>query len=244
MNPGIVYSMVLFSLISSLIFPMGTTGQKVLLTEMPVVNQEITCVSAFSESPEAIEKAAAESVLELIVFDFTNHRIAGGSAFVAFSDRLMITSNHVLKGMDHITVTSENGVSITLYPEDILYRDKDADTAIFQLPEDSGLNPLPVSDEIPLRGEKTVAIGSARGIMNLVSLGNISAHWSDGMVQWIVFSAPVSPGSSGGPLINDRGEVIGIIMGSYDDSQNLNFAVPIQEAKRMIEEGKDLFSYE
>ena len=235
MNPGVVYGIVLFRLVSSLMFPLGITDKEVPPTEMPVVNQEITCVSAFSESPEAIEKAAAESVLELIVFDVTNNRIAGGSAFVAFSDRLMVTSDHVLKSMDHIKVTSEKGVSITLYPEDILYRDKDADTAIFQLPEDSGLIPLPVSDEIPLRGEKLVAIGSARGIMNLVTLGNVCGYWSDGMVQWLVFSAPVSPGSSGGPLINEKGEVIGIIMGSYEDSQNLNFAVPIQEAKRMID---------
>ena len=190
----------------------------------------------FTESPEAIEKAATESILELIMFDQLDNRIARGSGFVAYSDRLMITSFHVLAGMDHLTAKSEDGRKYRITNEDILWKDKDADIAICLLPEDNGLIPLPCTKEIPLRGEKVAAIGSARGITNLVTLGNVCGHWSNGVVQWLIFSAPVSAGSSGGPVINDRGEVIGVIMGSYDDSQNLNFAVPIQEVERLIEE--------
>ncbi len=237
MNPGIVFGIILFRIVSSLLLPIGKPDVKIQQSVMSAPYYDKMFSASFTESPEAIEKAAAESVLELIIFDRTNNRIAGGSAFVAFSDRILITCNHVLSDMDHVRAVSEKGTEIRLTPEDILYRDKDADTVIFQLPENSGLIPLPVAEESPLRGEKLAAIGSSRGIMNLVTLGNVCGHWSDGVVQWLVFSAPVSPGNSGGPLLNDKGEVIGIIMGSYDESQNLNFAVPIREAERMIREG-------
>ena len=187
-----------------------------------------------NEEPEEIERAASESVAELSVYDVANNGIGRGSGFAAFSDRLLITNDHVLEKADHLKVKTEAGDIFSLKAEDILIRDEDADLAICLLPEDCTLKALPVAEDIPLRGESAVAIGSARGILNLVTIGNVSGHWSDAVVDWLLFSTPVSPGSSGGPLINDDGEVIGVVMGSYDDSQNLNFAVPIQEAGRLI----------
>ena len=191
-------------------------------------------VRGFSEEPEEIERAASESVAELAVYDVANNGIGRGSGFAAFSDRLLITNDHVLENADHLKVKTEAGDIFSVKAEDILIRDEDADLAICLLPEDCTLKALPVAEDIPLRGEKAVAIGSARGILNLVTIGNVSGHWSDAVVDWLLFSTPVSPGSSGGPLINDDGEVIGVVMGSYDDSQNLNFAVPIQEAGRLF----------
>ena len=201
-----------------------------------VSNQSAQTAPPFTESPQAIEQAAAQSVVELTMFDRENNRIARGSAFAAFSDRYLVTSYHVLEGMDHLTATSEDDKRYRMNGEDILYKDDDVDVAILLLPEDSELIPLPCAQKIPLRGEKLAAIGSARGLLNLVTFGNVCGHWSNGIVDWLIFSAPVSAGSSGGPLINDRGEVIGVIMGSYDDSQNLNFAVPIYEVERLISE--------
>ena len=192
--------------------------------------------TSFTESPEQIEKTARESVVELLIYDKDDNRIARGSAFCAFSDRLLVTSWHVLENMDHMTVSGENDERYVLKREDVLYKDDDADVAVCLLPQDSTLLPLPCSKQYPERGEKLAAIGSARGILNLVTLGNVCGHWSNGVIDWLIFSAPVSAGSSGGPLINDSGEVIGVIMGSYDDSQNLNFAVPIREAEVLIKE--------
>ena len=195
-----------------------------------------TVREAFSASPLMIEEAASSSVAELMIFDEDNNRIALGSAFCAFSERYLITASHVLAQMDHLTAASEAGEKYRVSADDILKEDEDADIAVLLLPEDSAFIPLPCAQEIPLRGEKLTAIGSARGIMNLVTFGNVCGHWSNGNVDWLVFSAPVSAGSSGGPLINDDGEVVGVIMGSYDGSQNLNFAVPIHEAELLIGE--------
>ena len=76
-------------------------------------------------------------------------------------------------------------------------------------------------------GEKAVVIGSVRGVQNLVTIGNICGHWESRKIRWILFSAPVSAGASGGPLINDKGEVTGIVIGSYNNMQNLNLAAPV-----------------
>ena len=76
-----------------------------------------------------------------------------------------------------------------------------------------------------MRAEKVVAIGSPVGIMNTVSMGNISGFYKQNGKDWIQFTAPISSGSSGGALLNNDGKVIGVTTATYTSAQNMNMAV-------------------
>jgi len=75
-------------------------------------------------------------------------------------------------------------------------------------------------------GDKVVAIGNPRGLEGSVSEGIVSAIRGSGDIKVLQITAPVSPGSSGGPLFSSKGEVIGVTTATLKDSQSLNFAVP------------------
>ena len=183
----------------------------------------------FSENADAIEVAAA-SVMKLYIYDEKGKEIATGSGFVAIDNQTLITNYHVIDGGKKITAVSDAGYK---YEVSILYcADKDYDVAILGFNAPSDMIPLSLSSGESLkRGEKVVAIGSPIGIRNTVSTGIISALYEESGIPWIQFTAPISHGSSGGPLLNDSGKVIGITSGSFVNGQNLNLAIDISVAK-------------
>ena len=188
--------------------------------------------TALSRDPAAIGALAA-SVVRLEVYDAGGDRIGTGSGFAAFDPAVLVTARHVLVNMDHLIATRDDGTTFRI--DRALDANEDADVAILALPEDADLTPLPVSTGEPLRGEAVTAIGSQFGLVNLVALGNVCGLWRTDTVDWILFTAPVSAGCSGGPLINDRGEVIGVITGTYDKGQNLNLAAPTRAALELAD---------
>lgn len=191
-----------------------------------------TGVKAFTDDPRAIEVVAG-SVVKVEVYGDHDQKIGTGSGFCAFDPAVLVTAAHVIVNMDHAIVTCDNGEAFRV--EKAVDGEKESDVAIFQLPEEVKLSPLPVSINAPLRGEKIVAIGSQFSVLNLVTLGNMAGTWNSKEIDWLLFTAPVSAGSSGGPILNDRGEVIGIISSTYDKGQNLNLASPISEAKEIYD---------
>ena len=178
-------------------------------------------------------EAAAASVLKLETYDATGQRICSGSGFIAFDRRFLITARHVVVNMDHLTATMDWGETFEV--REVIAVDADQDIAICRIPEGIEMAPLTVSDTIVTRGEKVAAIGSQFGAVNLITTGMLSGYWTSGDIERILFTAPVASGSSGGPVFNSRGEVIGVVSGTYDGGQNLNFAVPIQRVYTLIE---------
>lgn len=87
---------------------------------------------------------------------------------------------------------------------------KENDIAILQFMTPTIMQPLEYSTDSIKRGSSIVAIGSPIGLKNTVSLGNVSSVYNEDGVNWIQFTAPISHGSSGGALLNDNGQVIGI----------------------------------
>ena len=183
--------------------------------------------ASFADDPDAIERAAA-SVVKLDVYDRYGDRIATGSGFAAYSPAVLITAAHVIVNMEEMVATSDSGETVPV--GDLIYANKDTDLAVFELPADCGLTPLPCAEEYPRRGEKAVAIGSQFGCINLVTMGNVCGIWNTGKDDWILFTAPVSGGNSGGPVFDGEGRVIGFVSGTYDKRQNMNLAVPIKKA--------------
>lgn len=183
----------------------------------------------FSDDADAIEKAA-DSVFMLEVYARTNQKIGVGSGFVAFNDSVIVTNYHVIEGGAYVIAISDDNKKYLI--DQICVFDKQKDIAILLCSNDRLADPLEMDGESILkRSMPVVAIGSPAGLMNTVSIGNISAFYQKDGKDWIQFTAPISSGSSGGALINDNGKVIGITTATYASTQNINMAV---KAKNVI----------
>lgn len=187
--------------------------------------------SGFSQDADAIEETA-KSVLMLSVYNSRNQLIATGSGFCAINNRILITNYHVIENASRVIATSDDETNYTL--DQVLCADKNMDIAIIGFNKSTNLTPLYLRPDNQLkRGSAVVAIGSPKGLKNTVSIGNISSQYEENGVPWIQFTAPISHGSSGGVLLNDDGQVIGVTSATYKDGQNLNLAINIGVAQAM-----------
>jgi len=164
-------------------------------------------------------------------------RMAQGSGFVITPDGQIVTNNHVIDGADKITVRFQDDP--TEYPAQVVGRDTETDLAVIKI---DAPHPLPVlsfgdSDAIQV-GEWVLAIGNPYGLDNTVTAGIISAkHRIIGAGPFDNFlqtDASINPGNSGGPLLNMNGEVIGINTAINAAAENIGFAIPSTEAKKIV----------
>lgn len=157
-----------------------------------------------------------------------------GSGVVIKPDGLILTSNHVIQNAERITVTMNDGRS---YVAEVLGRDNFSDLALLKIAA-QGLPTVTFGNPQRLRpGDWVVAIGSPLGLDHTVTLGIVSALGREakglhtfgarsGAVRFIQTDAAINPGNSGGPLVNLRGEVIGINTFIHGSAQNIGFAIP------------------
>lgn len=181
----------------------------------------------FIDEPYRIEEAA-RSVVKLTVYDRDGSKIATGTGFCAYESTILVTSAHVVTNMDYMIAEKDDGETFRI--DRVIEGSTEKDIAICRIPEDAGLQPLPESGTYPERGGRVAVIGSQFGLTNLVTLGNVAGMWENEGTQRVLFTAPVSSGNSGGPVLNTRGELVGIVTGTYDKGQNMNVAVSISEA--------------
>jgi Do/DeqQ family serine protease len=178
-----------------------------------------------------------------------------GSGFIFMrkgNTYFVMTNNHVIKGMDRIRITLYDGTVI----EDVkvVGGDPSSDIAVlkFESKDDLPVAKLGNSDELRV-GDWVIAIGSPFGFSSTVTVGVISAkHRSIGAIpeapsiqDFLQTDAAINPGNSGGPLVNVRGEVVGVntaIVSRTGQYSGIGFAVPINIAKnvadQLIEKGK------
>lgn len=189
-------------------------------------------VLPFSDNTEAIEQAS-KSVVMLTCYDKDGEAYATGSGFAVFADGIIVTNYHVIEQEpQRIEAKTENGISFEC--STILAYDEKVDLALLRANKKIGLALLRPGKTTELKkGEKVVAIGSPLGLLNSVSTGVFSGYIDDVAGTVLQFSAAISHGSSGGALFNNDGEVIGITFASYSDGQNLNLAVPIENAEEL-----------
>ncbi len=163
-----------------------------------------------------------KSVGEIMTYDKYRNQQGIASCFVYSSDGKIITNYHVIEGACSAEVKL-NGETYSVAK--VLGYDIDIDVAILQIYA-SNLPALPINYETPLTGSTVYAFGSSRGMTATFSNGIITHAQRDvdGVVH-VQHNAAISPGNSGGPLINEYGEVIGINAWTLLESQNLNFAI-------------------
>ncbi|MES2014897.1 MAG: trypsin-like peptidase domain-containing protein [Pseudomonadota bacterium] len=161
-----------------------------------------------------------------------------GSGFFISSDGYVLTNAHVVDGADDVVVTL---IDRREFKARVLGSDKRADVALLKV-DASKLPSLPIGDSARIRvGEWVIAIGSPFNLENTVTAGIISAKSRDtgDYLPLIQSDVAVNPGNSGGPLINMRGEVIGMNSQFATLSEGFNgisFAVPIEEAMRVSDQ--------
>lgn len=173
---------------------------------------------------EDLFKRAAPSVVLIQVFNGSGTQFGTASGFVG-ADGMVITNYHVIRGAYTATVRLQDGSTNPI--QGVMGYDPNRDVAVLKV-DNLTVKPLPLADSDKLQiGDSVVAIGSPVAIQNTISDGIISGIRS-GVLQT---STPISPGSSGGPLFNRQGEVVGITVAQIVGAQNLNFAVPINWAK-------------
>lgn len=91
-----------------------------------------------------------------------------------------------------------------------------------------------LKSDLPEIGSKVYVIGSPLGLENTLSEGLISGHKKEGAITWLQTTAPISPGSSGSPLISTEGQVVGMATSTFKEGQNLNLAVPLSEIIKLV----------
>jgi serine protease Do len=163
-----------------------------------------------------------------------------GSGFILSADGLIMTNAHVVDGADELIVTLPDKRE---FKAKIVGADKRTDVAVVKI-DATGLPAVRIGDVNRLRvGEWVMAIGSPFGLENTVTAGIVSAKKRDtgDFLPFIQTDVAINPGNSGGPLINMRGEVVGINSQIYSRSggfQGISFAIPIDEAVRVSDQLK------
>ncbi len=161
-----------------------------------------------------------------------------GSGFILSSDGFIMTNAHVVEGADQVLVTLPDKRE---FKARLVGVDKRSDVAVVKI-EGTGLPAVKIGDVSRLKvGEWVMAIGSPFGLENTVTAGIVSAKQRDtgDYLPFIQTDVAINPGNSGGPLINMRGEVVGINSQIYSRSggfMGISFAIPIDEAIRVSEQ--------
>ncbi|MBC7703357.1 MAG: DegQ family serine endoprotease [Rhodoferax sp.] len=161
-----------------------------------------------------------------------------GSGFILTADGFIMTNAHVVEGADEVLVTLTDDRE---FKAKIIGADKRSDVAVVKI-EATGLPAVKVGDVNRLKvGEWVMAIGSPFGLKNTVTAGIVSAKQRDtgDYLPFIQTDVAINPGNSGGPLINMRGEVVGVNSQIYSRSggfMGISFAIPMDEAIRVSDQ--------
>jgi hypothetical protein len=182
----------------------------------------------------SIAKAASGAIVSIIMSDIDGNVTAKGTGFFKTGDGLILTNYHVIEDKHTIPTIKLHGGTI-LPVDGLLAFDKERDIAILRVNGKFRTVSLGDSDKLQV-GEEIVAIGNPLSLESTVSNGIVSAIRSieEGGGKILQITAPISQGSSGGPLFNMRGEVIGITTSKLEGGENLNFAIPINDASELI----------
>jgi len=219
----------------------------------PVIKDQL------NPAPDIVDQVFDGVVGVTLYEEYDGELVEGGygSGFVVSTEGYIVTNAHVVRGADKVTVTFSDQEEAEA---ELVGMDSTLDVAVLKV-EKSGLTPLALGDSDPVRvGEFTIAIGNPSGteLAGTTTFGIISATARsinlDGKVNnFIQTDAAINPGNSGGPLLNMKGEVIGIttaknIYAGYDEygnsisAEGLGFAIPINEAMKiacqLIENGR------
>jgi S1-C subfamily serine protease len=211
----------------------------VLLSDMTMVAaQGAPSVGRIGAAPRSlstsdIAAAATAATVTIVTFGPHGDTLGQGSGFLVRASGVIVTNWHVMAGATQAVVILPNGERFDRVHA--LDGDEAGDVALIKVPG-YGLATLTSTGTTPAVGSRVVAIGSPRGLARTVSEGIVSARRIIDGRELVQVSAPISPGSSGGPVLDNTGRVFAIATSQISDGQQLNFAVPVRYALGLIPE--------
>jgi S1-C subfamily serine protease len=186
---------------------------------------------------DKIFKENNKAVVVVVAYNEKGEPISQGSGFIVRADGAIVTNYHIISNAVDIKVKVGDKV---LDVEGLIHTDKENDLVILKIKGEK-LPIVKIGDiEKANIGEKVYVISSPEGLENTISDGILSGiREIEGTNKKILqITAPVSKGSSGGPVFNKNGEVIGIATFLIEEAQNLNFAMPVNLIKNKIDSKK------
>jgi hypothetical protein len=193
--------------------------------------------AATADDPRDIAKRVSPSVVLLVVEDSGGQPLAMGSGFVVRKG-VVATNMHVIEGaarayaklVDDKTKYNISGVVASDAKSDLVLLSADG----------LGAESLAIGDsDAVAAGDTVYAIGNPRGLEGTFSAGIVSSVRKVGEDSLLQITAPISPGSSGGPVVSAKGEVVGVAVANFGSGQNLNFAIPSRYLSALIPAIKD-----
>lgn len=189
-------------------------------------------VSAQDFLPELVKRIKPSSVA-IETFDARGNSVSRGSGFFIAADRV-ITNRHVIEKSTRVEVHLNDGKKFQA--KGVLAVDGEGDLALLQveLPKSITAVALQISKNVPQEGESILVVGNPYGLEGSISNGIVSAvREISGYGKVIQITAPISPGSSGSPVVNMYGQVIGVATLQAAEGQSLNFAVPAERINQL-----------
>jgi hypothetical protein len=188
-------------------------------------------LSSYADSiPQIVEKAKPATV-RIVALDEDWAQIKSGTGFFISADGLIVTNNHVIQGAAHLVARTNEGATFEF--QRIYAQPQGIDLAILKFSAD-GVPFLKLGKSSDAEeGQHVIVIGSPEGLQGTVSEGIISAFRENrSMIQ---ITAPISHGSSGSPVLDETGQVIGVATLIAAEGQNLGFAIAVEEVSLALE---------
>ncbi|UCF17241.1 MAG: serine protease, partial [Phycisphaerales bacterium] len=212
----------------------------------------LVCPTIFSsslaiakEDLPAIVKKISPSVVVIQAYDKEGKPYSQGSGFFFNDKGYVITNGHVLERADRAEVKTSDGNIYAV--KEVLGEDSKADIILLSVTIPGEVaHPVSISKSFPIVGEQVLVIGSPLGLEQTVSEGIVSAIRKIRTYGKVIqITAPISPGSSGSPVVDMQGDVIGIATFQTVKGQNLNFSIPIDRVTKLKpEKGKTLSEWQ
>ncbi len=194
----------------------------------------ISSVSAQESLPELVRRAKP-SVVAIVTFNQKNESLISGSGFFLQPGQV-VTNLHVIEGADHAEIRTLDGKGRTLKVNGLLKADEEADLALLSVTDPSdrqrAIEPAKV---MPDEGERVFVIGNPLRLEGSVSDGIVSAiREVPNIGKVIQITAPISHGSSGSPVFNMKGEVVGVVTLKVTNGQNINLAMGVSRLSSLV----------
>lgn len=201
-------------------------------------------ISIFSISSKTIGQNIKEvanrtlsSTVSIFMLDNSSQIKSLGSGVVV-AENLIVTNYHVIDGA-YSGYIKLNKSDVQYKIEGILNLDAKNDLALLKVSEINTPKIELIESEIEV-GESIYAAGNPQGLAGTFSDGIVSGKRVIEGKDLIQITAPISPGSSGGPVVNSQGKLVGIAVGAYTNGQNLNFAIPVKHIALLLSTKKDI----
>jgi tetratricopeptide (TPR) repeat protein len=194
------------------------------------------------DGPDLVERVKPAVVL-IVTDTKRKNEVSQGTGFLIRSD-LVVSNWHVIEEAKTIIVKTIQGKWVNV--KSILSKDSQRDLALLELDSPlEGVLPLKIATSLPREGEYVMVVGNPEGLGWSNSDGRVaSIREPKGSPRLLQITAPISHGSSGSPVVNRRGEVVGVAVGMKEGGQNLNFAISSEYISKLYTDSSEVVQFE